>query len=116
MNPHDEDSVSTMVERHSEVKSGERKKGKLKSNKKGVEQDLKQGISKKKEVNQEVIIEEEEVDKAAVAAAITGEIRELQMKLARALKVPIPSPQPGQAGGKEAHGVGDGDVSGGRSA
>ena len=26
VNPHDEDSVSTMVERHSEVKSGERKK------------------------------------------------------------------------------------------
>ena len=113
VNPHDEDSVSTMVERHSESKLGEVKKGRSKANSSEIGK-AKQKIIKKA-ANQEVT-EEEEVDKAAVAAAITGEIRELQMKLARALKVPIPSPQPGQAGGTEAHGVGDGDVSGGRFA
>ena len=87
----------------------------MKSNKSEAAQGSKQGSSNKV-VDKEGVKEKEEIDKAAVAAAITGEIRELQMKLARALKVPISSLQPGQAGGKEGRGVGDGDVSGGRSA
>ena len=113
VNPHDEDSVSTMVDRHSEPKVAGQKKGGVKSKLKlgETQRSEKKTTNKTKKINEN----KDDMDKAAVAAAITGKIQELQMELARALMVPSSSLQPGQAE-EELSSVGDGDVSGSRSA
>ena len=117
VNPHDDDSVSTLVGRHKEGKpAASKKKGKvILQSVRGEKTEA--TIRKKTTYNDdddEDDEEDEEMDKAAVAAAITGKIRELKVKLARAMSVPYPSLQSGQAGGQEFYQVGDGNASGGR--
>ena len=140
VNPHDADSVSTMVGRHKAAKEGTRKKdtrpSSVKANRRKKEGRKNENMNKHEYAENEKNDEDddddndededdddddddeedsEETKKAAVAAAITGKIRELKLKLARVMSVPFPSPQPRQAGGQEFYSVGDGtNVSGGR--
>ena len=119
VNPYDSDSVSTMVSRHDKVKVAQKKSsGKTKEakNKNQEQEKAKNNLNSNEEETLAENVLQEEADKAAVAAAITGEIEELKKKLARVMNVPFSSPQPGQAGGSEVPRVGDGSASGGSSA
>ena len=118
VNPYDSDSVSTMVSRHDKVKVARKKSSGYtkEAMNKNQEEKAKNTIRSNEEENVVEIVTQEEAEKAAVAAAITGEIEELKKKLARVMNVPFPSPQPGQAGGLEVPRVGDGSASGGSSA
>ena len=102
VNPYDSDSVSTMASRHRAGQAAGKKNDRASAKTTEKEKQTKANVTA--------------VDKAAVAAAITGKIRELQVELARAQGVPISSLQLGQAVENEASGVGDGNASGGSSA
>ena len=95
VNPYDSDSVSTMVSRHDKVKVAQKKSsGKTKEakNKNQEQEKAKNNLNSNEEETLAENVLQAEADKAAVAAAITGEIEKLKKKLARVMNVPFSSP------------------------